>query len=346
MFARQAFRAAQPLRSQTRRYATESPSGGSSTLIYAGVAAALAGGGYYYYNQGDNSARVKGAAHDAEAKAKAAIDAGKDKVEGVVGKSAFTGGDQGFISLKLEHVENINHNTKKFRFALPEEDQVSGLKVASALLTKYKGPEMEKPVLRPYTPVNDESEKGFLDLLVKKYPNGAMSTHLHDMEPGQRLDFKGPLPKYPITPNKHSHVALIAGGTGITPMYQVARAIFNNPEDKTKVTLVFANVTEEDILLKKEFEHLENTYPQRFRAFYVLDKPPKEWVGGSGFITKELLKQVLPEPKTENIKIFVCGPPPFYKAISGVKKSPSDQGELDGAILEKLGYSKDQVYKF
>jgi len=58
------------------------------------------------------------------------------------------------------------------------------------------------------------------------------------------------------------------------------------------------------------------------------------------------LKTVLPEPKTENIKIFVCGPPGMYKAISGAKKSPSDQGELDGSVLEQLGYSKDQVYKF
>jgi cytochrome-b5 reductase len=32
----------------------------------------------------------------------------------------------------------------------------------------------------------------------------------------------------------------------------------------------------------------------------------------------------------------------MYKAISGGKKSPTDQGELSG-ILEKLGYTKDQV---
>lgn len=173
-----------------------------------------------------------------------------------------------------------------------------------------------------------------------------MSTHLHDMRPGQSLDFKGPLPKYPWAENKHDHIALIAGGTGITPMYQLARAIFSNPNDKTKVTLVFGNISEEDILLKREFEDLENTYPQRFRAFYVLNEPPKEWAGGKGVISKELLKTVLPEPKSENIKIFVCGPPGLYKAISGVKKSPQDQGELDGSVLEQLGYTKDQVYKF
>jgi len=260
-------------------------------------------------------------------------------------KSSFTGGDQGFISLKLESVEIKNHNTKQFRFALPEGTDVSGLKVASALLTKYQGPEMEKPVMRPYTPVSDEDERGYLDLLVKKYPNGPMSEHMHDMEPGQRLDFKGPLPKYPWTENKHNHIALIAGGTGITPMYQLCRAIFKNPNDNTKVTLVFGNVGEDDILLKREFEDLENTYPQRFRAFYVLNSPPKEWTQTKGMITKGLLKTVLPEPKSENVKVFVCGPPGLYKAISGGKKSPQDQGELAG-YLKELGYSKDQVYKF
>ncbi|KAH6664085.1 hypothetical protein B0J14DRAFT_608403 [Halenospora varia] len=339
MFARQAFRAAQPLKSQYRRYATEQAAGSSNTAIYAGAAAILAGGGYYFYSQGDNAAKVKTAAKDAEGKAKAAIGQ-------VANKSAFTGGEQGWVGLKLESVENINHNTKKFRFALPEDDQISGLHIASAILTKFKGPQMEKPAIRPYTPVSDEDEKGFLDLLVKKYPGGPMSEHLHDMTPGQQLEFKGPIPKYPWAPNKHDHIALIAGGTGITPMYQLARAIFSNPEDKTKVTIVFANVTEEDILLKKELEDLENTYPQRFRAFYVLDKPPKGWAGGKGFVSKELLKTVLPEPKEKNIKVFVCGPPGMYKAISGVKKSPKDQGELDGSILEQLGYSEDQVYKF
>lgn len=188
-------------------------------------------------------------------------------------------------------------------------------------------------------------EKGYLDLLVKKYPGGPMSTHMHNLVPGQRLDFKGPLPKYAWSENKHDHIALIAGGTGITPMYQLCRAIFNNPNDKTKVTLVVGNVSEQDILLRRELADLENTYPQRFRAFYVLDKAPKGWAGGSGFINKELLKTVLPEPKSENIKVFVCGPPGLMKAISGAKVSPKDQGELSGSLKE-LGYTKEQVYKF
>lgn len=98
-------------------------------------------------------------------------------------------------------------------------------------------------------------------------------------------------------------------------------------------------------MLKREFEDLENTYPQRFRAFYMVDKPSDAWTQGTGHITKDLLKTVLPEPKEENVKIFVCGPPGLYKAVSGTKKSPAEQGELTG-MLKDMGYSPDQVYKF
>lgn len=323
------------MKHQIRRYADKpsAPSGGSNnTLLYFLGGGALAAGGYYYFTQNP------GAAQKAEAKVKGALPGGEVK-------KALTGGDQGFLSLKLDDVEIVNHNTKKFRFKLPEDDMVSGLEVASAILTKFKPEGDGKPVLRPYTPTSDESTKGYIELIVKKYPEGPMSSHLHSLVPGQRLDFKGPLPKYPWSENKHEHIALVAGGTGVTPMYQLCRAIFNNPNDKTKVTLVFGNITEDDILLKKEFQELENTYPQRFRAFYLLDQPPKDWAGGKGFINKELLKTVLPGPKDGNVKVFVCGPPGLYKAISGPKVSPKDQGELTG-ILAELGYTKDQVYKF
>jgi cytochrome-b5 reductase len=189
-------------------------------------------------------------------------------------------------------------------------------------------------------------EKGYVDFIVKRYPNGPMSEHFHAMAPGQLLQFKGPIPKYPWTTNKHTHIALIAGGTGITPMYQLTRSIFKNPSDQTKVTLIFGNLTEEDILLKPEFEKLEQDFPNRFRAFYTIDKaPPASWPYGTGHVTKELLQKTIPAPSEENVKIFVCGPPGMYKAISGAKKSPQDQGELDG-MLKELGYSEDQVYKF
>ncbi|KAL1988023.1 hypothetical protein VTN96DRAFT_1547 [Rasamsonia emersonii] len=321
MFARSAFRLSQPARQSFRKYSTEAPKSNNLKPIALAIGAIGLGVGVYRYTQQNASAEPKE----------------RPKV--------FVGGDQGWIGLKLGATEDLSHNTKRLRFEFPDKDAVSGVQVASALLTKFKPENGDKAIIRPYTPISDEDQPGYLDLVVKRYPTGPMSEYLHNLKVGDSVDFKGPVPKYQWEPNKHNHIALLAGGTGITPMYQLIRAIFKNPEDKTKVTLVYGNVTEDDILLRKELDELENTYPRRFKVFYLLDKPPKGWTGGKGYITKELLKTVLPEPKEENIKVFVCGPPGMYQAISGPKVSPKDQGELTG-ILKELGYSKDQVYKF
>ncbi|KAH0063617.1 ferredoxin reductase-like protein, partial [Aureobasidium melanogenum] len=235
MFARSVFRPARTAASHVRRYASDAAAkSGSNTLLYSGVAVGAGVAGYMYSQR----AQAEGQHGNTNESGAYGQPASKTE-EGNIPKQAadpskcFTGGDQGFVSLKLMESEVINHNTKRLRFHLPEEGAVSGLTVASALITKYKGPEMEKPVIRPYTPVSDEDTVGYLDFIVKKYPGGPMSEHLHNMEPGQRIDMKGPIPKYPWEENKHDHIALIAGGTGITPMYQLARAIFKNPNDKT-----------------------------------------------------------------------------------------------------------------
>lgn len=97
-------------------------------------------------------------------------------------------------------------------------------------------------------------------------------------------------------------------GTGITPMYQLIRAVMRNPEDKTKIVLVTANISEEDVLLKEEFDSLAKNHPDQFKAFYVLEKPPKKWSGESGRISKDLLQKAFPSPNGEKFKAFVCGP--------------------------------------
>jgi len=59
---------------------------------------------------------------------------------------------------------------------------------------------------------------------------------------------------------------MIAGGSGITPMFQVAQGILRNPYDATKVFLIYANVTEEDILLRKEFDAWARDHRARFKV--------------------------------------------------------------------------------
>ena len=254
----------------------------------------------------------------------------------------FKGGDE-WIDLKLKKLWDVSSNTRHFVFELKSPEDVSGLVTASCLMTKFvtaKG----NNVIRPYTPVSDVDQKGTIDFVIKKYDGGKMSTHFHGLKEGDTVSFKGPIVKWKWEPNQFQSIALIGGGTGITPLYQLLHEITKNPEDKTKVKLFYGNLTEEDILIKKELDDIAEKHKDQVSITYFVDKALANWKGETGHIDKEFLQSNLPGPSKDS-KVFVCGPPGLYKALSGVKVSPTDQGEVTG-VLAELGYTKENVYKF
>ena len=92
------------------------------------------------------------------------------------------------------------------------------------------------------------------------------------------------------SPNMVRHFGMIAGGTGITPMLQIIRAVIRGRPtgDKTEIDLIFANVNAEDILLREDLDQLAKD-DKSFRVHYVLNNPPENWEGGVGFVTPEMI---------------------------------------------------------
>lgn len=128
-------------------------------------------------------------------------------------------------------------------------------------------------------------------------------------------------------------VGMMAGGTGITPMLQVIAAILRDPTDKTKVSLIYANQTENDILVRDMLEELQAKHSDRFvNLWYTLDRPPKDWKYSEGFITDEMIKAKLPPPGPDTL-VLMCGPPPMVKFACQ-------------ANLDKLGYPKESQVAF
>jgi cytochrome-b5 reductase len=109
---------------------------------------------------------------------------------------------------------------------------------------------------------------------------------------GQTIRVKGPKGAFVYTPNMVRHFGMIAGGTGITPMLQVIRAIIRGRKtagDRTEIDLIFANISEQDILLREDLEQLARE-DKGFRVHYVLDKAPAGWQGGEGYVTAEMIQ--------------------------------------------------------
>mmetsp|Transcript_2004 Transcript_2004/g.3116 ORF Transcript_2004/g.3116 Transcript_2004/m.3116 type:complete len:295 (-) Transcript_2004:29-913(-) len=252
-----------------------------------------------------------------------------------------------FRKLKLVSVSSESRNTKRFRFAFPEAEMVSGGEVASCIVLKYINPSSGKPVVRPYTPVSAIDQKGYLELVVKRYENSKMGNHLFDMKPGETIEVKGPLLKIKYEANKWKHIGMIAGGTGITPIYQVLRHIAANPADQTKVSVIFSVTAEEDILLANELTELSKKNPNMY-IYYTLTNPKKGWMGGVGRVNKDMIQSIMPAPGAKDTKTFVCGPPGMMETVSGDKdftSSPPTQGQLSG-LLKDMGYTSEEVFKF
>jgi NAD(P)H-flavin reductase len=214
---------------------------------------------------------------------------------------------------------------------------------------KWKG----EIVMRPYTPMTDDCTVGHVDLLIKVYfanvhprfpDGGKMSQLLDSMQIGDTIEVKGPLGEFHYKgngaftwhekPRNCSHISMIAGGTGLTPCWQVANAVLRDPDDKTQVSLLYANQTPDDILARERLEQLQKENPERFKLWYTVDRVPddKEWSYNVGFVNEELIREHLFEPGEGRITVM-CGPPIMQEKAC----MPN---------LLKYGYQNDDIFMF
>ncbi|CAH9127443.1 unnamed protein product [Cuscuta epithymum] len=235
-----------------------------------------------------------------------------------------------FKEFKLVKRTPLSPNVAKFRFELPTPTSVLGLPIGQHISCRGKDSQGEE-VIKPYTPTTLDSDVGYFELVIKMYPQGRMSHHFREMRVGDYMAVKGPKGRFKYQSGQVRAFGMLAGGSGITPMFQVARAILENPNDKTKVHLIYANVKFEDILLKEELDGLAASYPDQFKVYYVLNEPPAVWSGGVGYVSKEMIQSHCPAPASD-IQILRCGPPPMNKAMA--------------AHLDAFGYTSEMQFQF
>jgi len=248
-----------------------------------------------------------------------------------------------FQDFELTEKTIISHNVAIYRFKLPSPKAILGLPIGQHISIAATLPQPDgssKEIVRSYTPISGDHHPGHFDLLIKSYPTGNISKYMASLIVGQTIKVRGPKGAMVYTPNMVRHFGMIAGGTGITPMLQIIRAVIRGRPtgDKTEIDLIFANVNKEDILLKEDLDQLAKE-DKGFRIHYVLNNPPEKWDGGIGFVTPEMITKWLPKP-ADDVKLLLCGPPPM---ISAMKKSSEGLGFKKAKPVSKL---EDQVFAF
>lgn len=281
--------------------------------------------------------------------------------------------------VRLVHKREISHDSRIFRFALPHEDQLLGLPAGQHIYLRVKKVDKASGkveiVQRAYTPYSSRTQRGYIELLIKIYfpsknliqsdtefVGGQMTMLLESMAikadtDAPMVELKGPIGHFTYLgngqvqckPNSRIRVvkrlAMIAGGSGITPIWSTLKAIADEysasptsaHQNPVEVWLIYGNREEKDILIREELDHLSRHMEGNLHIWHVLssNEPNADWTLGRGHIDLECLQHHLPSapsPMTgtdhEDTLALVCGPPAMESAVS--------------AGLQKLGWNVEK----
>jgi NAD(P)H-flavin reductase len=211
--------------------------------------------------------------------------------------------------LTFNYKAQIAKNSYVLRFLLPDNNTSLGFKTCQHIMIESEVPELGKTLAKPFQPISDESDKGFIDILVRVYPKiegnkdyGAFSNHLISLEEGQVVSSYGPFGniayngKGEIEHNgvkqKFTKIGLIAGGSGITPMFQLINKVLTNKSDKTALSLIYATRHPDEICFIDDL--VKYDIKGRFHFYPVCNVVDNNWKFGSGIIQPYMIDNLMP----------------------------------------------------
>lgn len=160
---------------------------------------------------------------------------------------------------------------------------------------------------RSYSIVSrSDIDHGF-ELLVDTKPQGLGSKFFQQLQPGNEIEFLGPLGRFvvaddPDSVSKETELALVATGSGLAPLYSMLQDLLQVKQDPRPITLYWGVRYVSDLFWTDDLEDLMEAFPN-FKFHPVVSRPVPEWILCSGRVTNCL--QVHDIPMTAGY--YLCG---------------------------------------
>jgi cytochrome-b5 reductase len=217
-----------------------------------------------------------------------------------------------FVPLPIKRIEPLNANSALFTFDLPAKMKPFSAEVNANAIESVYVVQPDIQIQRPYTPLDasafGEAGDSEFQLLVKRYDDGEMSKWLHRRQPGDEVKFRGPVPTWTWRPEMTS-ITFIAGGTGITPFFQLVQMLSAKQIKHPDLHLVYASTSAETVLFEKELHEHVKRYPGKVSTHLTIDANPTgaKTAAATGRLASANLHKWLPEPD-EGARLIVSGP--------------------------------------
>ena len=150
---------------------------------------------------------------------------------------------------------------------------------------------------RTFSLSSSPTEDKFLRITVKL--NGIVSHHFFNTAKiGDTVGALLPTGDFFVEPNPHNEKSylMIAGGSGITPLYSMIKTILYR-EPRSKITLYYSNKSEDSIIFANDLNQLSKT----FRNLTI-----KHFISGKNRLGNEDIIKYM--TLTTNPQCFICGP--------------------------------------
>ena len=152
------------------------------------------------------------------------------------------------------------------------------------------------------------AERDEVELAVKAL--GDFTSRAPELEPGTTVYVDGPHGVFSIDQDEGPGFGLIAGGVGIAGLISMLRTMADR-QDVRPVFLFYANREWDGVAFRDELEQLKDRLT--LTLVHVLERPPGDWTGETGYVTAEVLARHLP-PGYRRFQFFICGPDPMMDA--------------------------------
>lgn len=196
------------------------------------------------------------------------------------------------------------HNVKSFRFPRPSS---FSYKPGQYMFVTVKGGggQMKKPFSISSSP----TEAAVIEF-TKKLTDHQFSAALMALKVGDWAGVDGPYGNFTFE-GEFEEVCMISGGVGITPLRSMCKYC-TDTMSKAKITLLYGNRTEEDIVFHEEFEEMQRQN-RNLRVVFTVDEASPDWKGKTGMIDEAMIRnEVSHFLKTV---FYVCGPLAMVAAI-------------------------------
>ena len=162
----------------------------------------------------------------------------------------------------------------------------------------------------PFSISSSASRKDQLEFNIKEL--GDFTRTIKQTRIGDTAYLDGPYGTFSIdqSPDSAGYV-FIAGGVGGAPIISMLRTLADR-NDRRPLYFIYCNDRLEDVIFREELESLEQKL--NLQLVHVLNRPPANWQGESGFITPQLLGKILPDEK-QAFEYFLCGPKPMSDMV-------------------------------